>query len=177
MPKYERSSEWINERPRKDGPSNRDARYTMAGRALGEARLRNRPPEEGGCGCPILVEGRRDKITLENMGFTGPIELVNRGWDQSKLIAYLYEKYGNLNSVDQKASLIIIMDWDRTGGRLQRNLGNRLEAFGMKIDHQSRLALLRSMKPEGRTVESLKSHTDTLRAYIDAIDPEGMKED
>jgi len=177
MSKREGLPEWINEKPRRNGSPNRDARYTMAGRALGEARLRNRIPEEGGCGCPILVEGRRDRSTLRSMGFTGPIELVNRGWDQSKLVAYLYEKYGDTNSIDGNASLIIIMDWDRTGGRLQRSLGDRLEAFGMKIDHSSRMALLRSMKPEGRTVESLKPHSDVLRAYIDAVDLEGVKDE
>ena len=160
---------------RTGGSPNRDARYALAGRALGEARIRNRLPEEGGCGCPILVEGRRDKSTLQNMGFTGPIELVNRGWNQSKLVAYLYEKYGNINPVDGEASLIIIMDWDRTGGRLQRRLGDRLEAFGMKIDHETRKVLLRSLNPEGRTVEALNPHSDALCAYIDAIDSEGTR--
>ena len=161
---------------RAGGSPNKDARYTLAGRALGEARIRNRHPDDGGCGCPILVEGRRDKSTLENMGFTGPIELVNRGWDQSKLVAYLYEKYGNTNPIDGHASLIIIMDWDRTGGRLQRRLGDRLEAFGMKIDHETRMILLRSLKPEGRTVEALNPHSDVLCEYIDAVDSEGIRE-
>ena len=53
--------------------SNRDARYTTAGRALGELRHRNRPPVNGGCGCPIIIEGRRDRIALKVLGFTGPI--------------------------------------------------------------------------------------------------------
>ncbi len=156
------------------GSPNRDARYTMAGQALAEARIRNRPPNQGGCGCPILVEGRRDKLTLHSLGFNGPIELVNRGWDQSKLVTYLYEKYGIRNPIDGKSSLIILMDWDRTGGRLQRNLGDRLEAFGMAVDHETRMVLLRSMKPEGRTVESLKPHSEVLCTYIDTIDPDGM---
>ena len=166
----------VNRREQETGHSDRHARYTLAGRVLGEARLRNRLPEDGGSGCPILVEGRKDRITLELMGFTGPIELVNRGWPQSRLIAHLYEKYGDSNPIDHGASLIMLMDWDRTGGRLQRGLGNRLEAFGMKIDHETRMTLLRSMKPEGRTVEALKSHTEILSTYIDAVDPDGMKE-
>ena len=53
----------IDGKMRTGGSPNRDARYALAGRALGEARIRNRLPEEGGCGCPILVEGRRDKST------------------------------------------------------------------------------------------------------------------
>ena len=45
--------------------SNRDARYTTAGRALGELRFRNRLPVNGGCGGPIIIEGRRDRIALK----------------------------------------------------------------------------------------------------------------
>ena len=157
--------------------SDRQARYTCAGRALGEARLRNRPSAEGGCGCPILIEGRKDRIALAALGFTGPIEQVNRGWDQSRLVAYLFETYGILNRVDQGPSMILLMDWDRTGGRLQRNIGERLKAFGMRIDDATRMELVRAMKPEGKTVEGLKPHARILRPFIDEVDPEGMSEE
>ena len=135
--------------------SNRDARYTTAGRALGELRHRNRPPVNGGCGCPIIIEGRRDRIALKVLGFTGPIEQVNRGWSQSRFVTYIYEKYGILNKVDQGCSICLLMDWDRTGGRLQKKLGERFLAFGMCVDNTTRMELIRSMKPEGRTVEML----------------------
>ena len=46
-------------------------------RALARARSRNRNPIQGGSGCPIIVEGRRDLETLRALGFEGPIELVN----------------------------------------------------------------------------------------------------
>jgi len=150
--------------------NNRDARYTTAGRALGEARIRNRPTRKGGCGCPIIVEGRNDRLALESLGFTGEIEQVNRGWNQSRFIAYIFEKYGILNKVDQGPSVILLMDWDRTGGRLQRKIGERLEAFGMKVDNETRMELVRGLKPEGRTVEVLRSHAETLRPYIDVFD-------
>ena len=157
--------------------NHRDARYTTAGRALGEARIRNRSTRKGGCDCPIIVEGRKDRLTLESIGFTGKIEQVNRGWNQSRFIAYIFEKYGIINKVDQGPSVILLMDWDRTGGRLQRKIGERLEAFGMKVDHETRMELVRAMKPEGRTVEGLKSHADTLRPYIDVFDAVGSEEE
>ena len=157
--------------------NDRQARFTMAGRALGEARLRNRPAADGGCGCPILIEGRKDRLALAAMGFTGPIEQVNRGWDQARLVAHLFETYGILNRVDQGPSMILLMDWDRTGGRLQRNLGERLKAFGMRIDDETRMDLARAMKPEGRTIEGLRPHAPTLRPFIDAVDPEGRCEE
>ena len=59
--------------------NDRDARYTTAGQALGQARFRNRPLPSGGCGCPVLVEGKKDVLALKTMGFTGLIEQVNRG--------------------------------------------------------------------------------------------------
>ena len=150
--------------------NNRDERYTSAGRALAQARIRNRPTRKGGCDCPVIVEGRKDRLALESIGFTGKIEQVNRGWDQSRFVAFIFEKYGILNKVDQGHSVILLMDWDRTGGRLQRKIGERLEAFGMKVDHETRMELVRSMKPEGKTVEGLKSHAEILRPYIDQVD-------
>jgi 5S rRNA maturation endonuclease (ribonuclease M5) len=111
------------------------------------------------------------------MGFIGPIEQVNRGWDQSRFVTYIFETYGILNKVDQGASVILLMDWDRTGGRLQRKIGERLEAFGMKIDHETRMDLVRAMKPEGRTVEGLKPHAEKLRPYIDMVDSDGAEEE
>ena len=156
--------------------NNRDVRYTIAGQALGRARLRNRPTQSGGCGCPIIVEGKKDIIALKAMGFTGPIEQVNRGWNQSRLVTYLFETYGILNEADQGPSVILLMDWDRTGGRLQRKIGERLQAFGMRIDNEIRMELVRAMKPEGRTVEGLRAHAEKLRPYIDQTDPEGTEE-
>ena len=157
--------------------NNRDERYTSAGRALGHARIRNRPTRKGGCDCPVIVEGRKDRLDLESIGLTGKIEQVNRGWDQSRFVAFIFEKYGILNKVDQGPSVILLMDWDRTGGRLQRKIGERLEAFGMKVDHETRMELVRSMKPEGKTVEGLKSHAEILRPYIDQVDNDGLEEE
>ena len=54
-------------------PTNAIARFEVAGKALGEARHRNR--EEG---FAIIVEGPRDKVALQRLGFEGPIEVG--GW-------------------------------------------------------------------------------------------------
>ena len=157
--------------------NNRDERYTSAGRALAQARIRNRPTRKGGCDCPVIVEGRKDRLALESIGFTGKIEQVNRGWDQSRFVAFIFEKYGILNKVDQGPSVILLMDWDRTGGRLQRKLNERLNAFGMRIDNETRMELVRAMKPEGRTVEGLKAHAEKLRPFIDLVDLDGIDEE
>ena len=60
------------------GHPNREVRFNLAARAFAESQLRNRMPSDGGAGCPVLVEGKRDKAALRALGFEGPIELINR---------------------------------------------------------------------------------------------------
>ena len=114
-------------------------------RALAKARFRNRHPVHGGSGCPVIVEGRRDMETLRSLGFEGPIELVNRGWGQSRLIAHLHDSYGQINSVDGGPSLMLMMDWDRTGMRLHEKLLNRMRSLDMWIDESTRNTLMRTV--------------------------------
>ena len=47
----------------------------------------------------------------------------------------------------------------------------------MRVDNDTRTELIRSMKPERRTVEGLKAHADNLRPYIDIVDPEGIEKE
>ena len=60
----------------------------------------------------------------------------------------------------------MLMDWDRTGGRLQSMIRKRLESLDVKIDESLWYSLMRSMKPEGRTVEALRAHADVLSPLI-----------
>ena len=67
------------------GSGNAAERFEIAGIALGEARAKNRH------GWPVIIEGKRDRYALEALDFTGPIEVLNRGWGLDRFIAYLYE--------------------------------------------------------------------------------------
>ena len=160
----------ITERSPKEKPSsgssNRQVRYEKTAKSLACAILRNRPLKEGGCGCPVIVEGMRDERTLREMGFTGPIEKVNRGWDRSRLIAFLHSEYCSRSVPDGKSPIILLMDWDRTGGRLQTSIRDRLMAMDVIVDEDLRNTLLRTMKPEGRTVESLLPHSNSLAPLV-----------
>ena len=77
-------------------------------------------------GLPILVEGKRDRELLYELGFLGPIEILNRGWSLEKLAIFLIEKYPQSN---KNPILSILMDWDRTGGRLQNKLIQILSSY------------------------------------------------
>ena len=62
------------------------------------------------------------------------------------------------------------MDWDRTGGRLQRELCRRLESMDMQIDSNLRKQLGRFLNQETSTVEGMKGSVNELKMRIDLID-------
>lgn len=139
----------------------------LAGQSIGDERRRNR--ELNG---PILVEGKRDKIALESLGFTGTIEVLNRGWNIERVVTLLFEVYGTRNKIDGGAVISVLMDWDRTGGRLQRRIVDLFESFDMKVSQETRTVLMKALKPETRVVESLKGLSYALLPYIEDYDSE-----
>ena len=121
---------------------NREQRYALAYRAL-EAGI-----EQNAEGSVILVEGKRDEIALRNLGFTGPIEKLNRGWTVDRVVVYIVETYGEC---------MVLMDWDRTGGRLQKKLMDLMIGLDIKPSDKLRRALSKAMKPDTMCVEALPS--------------------
>ena len=161
-----RLPDWESKRERIEGPADRVVRFEKASRAIAEALVRNRTVDQGGSGVPVVVEGNRDEETLRELGFTGPIEKVNRGWDRPRMVAYLHSEYCTVRTPDGGPSVILLMDWDRTGGRIQTALRDRLMAMDSPVDENLRNTLLRAMKPEGRTVESLLPHVPSLGPLV-----------
>ena len=155
------------------GNPTQDVRFESGGRALALARERNRDVEQGGSSCPVLSEGIKDVKALRKLGFTGIIEQLNRGWDRSRLVAYLFEKYGCNNPNDGGPAIILLMDWDRTGGRIQHDMSMRLRAMDISLDEETRIELVRAMKPEGKTIESLAPFANELREKMSYHDPDG----
>ncbi len=147
------------------GPSNADERWHKAAQALGEARQRNRE-----AGVAVLVEGLRDRRALERLGFTGPIEVLNRGWPVDDVVLKLVEAYGRRSPVDEGSSLILLMDWDRTGGRLQAQCRRSLESLDVRFDERLRTVLTVALKPETRVVEGLSGLIDVLLPLVNLYD-------
>ena len=121
---------------------NREKRYALAHRAI-ESCI-----EENAEGTVILVEGQRDELALRTLGFSGPIVKLNRGWPIDRVVVYIAEKYG---------SCIVLMDWDRTGGRLQKRLMDSMGSLDIKPSDECRRALSKAMKPDTMCVEDLPS--------------------
>ena len=138
-------------------------RFEVAGKALAEARELNRVEE-----MPILVEGKRDARALTTLGFQGPIVLVNQGRPLGEVIAKLIESYSQ--------KIILLMDWDRTGGRLQKEFRERLISLDRPIDESLRKTLSIVLTPESRVVEALYKMADLLKPIIDVHDRDGADE-
>ena len=86
--------------------------------------------------------------------------------DSPRMVAYLHSEYCTVRTPDGGPSVILLMDWDRTGGRIQTSLRDRLMAMDSPVDEDLRNTLLRAMKPEGRTVESLLPHVPSLGPLV-----------
>ena len=147
------------------GSSNAEERWHQAAQALAGARLRNRKAN-----AVVLVEGRRDREALEGLGFSRPIVVLNRGWPVDDVLVFLVETYGRRSQVDRGPSVIVLMDWDRTGGRLQANIRRNLESLDVGFDEQLRSVLMRCLKPETRVVEGLSGLVDVLGPLVDMYD-------
>ena len=96
--------------------------------ALGNARQRNRD-----AGAAVLIEGRRDRQALERLGFTGPIEVLNRGWPVDDVLVRMVETYGRQRDADGQASIIVLMDWDRTQGTAPSAVPKKFTIVGYQI--------------------------------------------
>ena len=111
--------------------------------------------EENCSGFPLLVEGRRDKELLLELGFLGPIEILNRGWDLDKLATHILEKY-NTPMKDKKPIISLLMDWDRTGNILQKKLIQIFSSMDKNIDETLRNELIRTLNGRTKTVEGIR---------------------
>lgn len=168
MQERDEMPEWMGKTARIGGRPDRLVRFEKAAKEIARAIVMNRPKERGG-GCrPVVVEGIRDENAVRALGFTGPVEKVNRGWDRSRLVAYLHKTYA-VEETNKGSRVILLMDWDRTGGRLQTSIRDRLMALDVKVDEELRNTLLRTLKPEGRTVESLLPHVSTLVPLVQSF--------
>jgi len=147
------------------GSANAEERWHHAAQALAGARSRNRTANAA-----VLIEGRRDRQALEKLGFSGPVEVLNRGWPVDDVLVRLVETYGRRSEHDRGPSVIVLMDWDRTGGRLQATIRRNLASLDVVFDEQLRSVLMRCLKPETRVVEGLSGLVDVLGPLVDMYD-------
>jgi 5S rRNA maturation endonuclease (ribonuclease M5) len=81
---------------------------------------------------PVLVEGRRDAEALRELGLRGEIEVYNKGLSMHEFCESVLEKHDRI---------VLLMDWDSTGEKLQDRLSRELA--GHWEEHESFRRLLR----------------------------------
>jgi len=141
-----------------------DERWDVACQALAEARKYNHQHN-----IPILVEGKRDVETLRKMGFRGPIERIHRGKPLDAVIVALVESY-RIPRNELGFNLYLLMDWDRTGGRLQKICRTNFESLDFRIDEQLRKTLMKYLFSITTTVEGLSGFLDLIVEKMEQAD-------
>jgi len=105
----------------------------------------------------ILVEGKRDQISLRKLGIEGKIELVTH-----HPLTYICE-----NVAATGKEVVILTDWDRRGMILEKKITEHLDHYGIKIERQLRKRILSLVQKDIKDVESLYTHIVKLRQIAD----------
>ena len=108
-------------------------------------------------GVPIVVEGDNDITALKLLGFEGTLIRVNQG----KPLFNVVEEWAK-----QYDEMIILTDWDRTGGRLARILSEAFDANCLKYDLEFRKKLAQLTKKDIKDVQGLPKFMDNLEVKI-----------
>ena len=113
-------------------------------------------------GAVLVVEGKKDTAALQKFGFSKEsIFEINRGWDLEKISNFLWEDHERKLD-DGFPGLILLMDWDRTGGKLQKDIKRRLESLDQPVDEELRRELSICLNPEIKCVEDLVSFKHSI---------------
>lgn len=112
-------------------------------------------------GAAVLVEGRKDVRALERLGVGGRHLTVHRGRSIEHRIDGIVERAQE----ERWPRLVLLVDWDRTGGKLMGRLRQGLEArLPLDTDCRRRVALA----SHTRCIEDVPDDLAGLRARVGA---------
>ena len=94
----------------------------------------------------VVVEGERDRRSLQLLGVSGRVVLLHSGRGLSRLTRAL-------SGSGQR--VVVLTDWDREGGHLAHRLTELLVAEGVRVDAEFRRRLARALHGELAHVEGL----------------------
>lgn len=112
---------------------------------------------EGSRAAPVVVEGKRDREALEQLGVPGEVITLNSGSSIFGLCETLAREH---------AEVIVLTDWDRRGGQLCRLLREGLAANGVRYDVDLRAQLARLCRKEAKDVEGLLPFVERIQAAL-----------
>ncbi|MFP4050644.1 MAG: toprim domain-containing protein [Thermoplasmata archaeon] len=97
---------------------------------------------------PIIVEGRKDVQALKELGFERKIIRIKKNDTIFHIIEDLREEYERV---------IILTDWDSTGGKLSGKIKKACQANIIDYDLEYRREIIKYVKKEIKDVESIPS--------------------
>ena len=106
---------------------------------------------------PIIVEGRKDVEALERLGFERDIIKIKKNETIFHIIENLRKKY---------EKVIILTDWDSTGGRLSGKIKKACEANIIDYDLEYRKEIIKYVKKEIKDVESIPAFIERAEQII-----------
>lgn len=104
-------------------------------------------------GATIVVEGRKDRRALRDLGIEGEVIFASRS-----PLFQLSERAAN-NSEE----IVVMTDWDRKGDMLARRMSNYLTALGHPPNLRIRSRLGSLVKKDVKEVENLPGYIAKLR--------------
>lgn len=111
---------------------------------------------EAAAGAGVLVEGRKDLRALDALGIGGTHLVVHGGRALERVVDAIAE-----DAIQQQwPRILILTDWDRTGGRLARRFHDGLAArVPTDLEHRRRL----SEVCHSRCIEDVPAELASLR--------------
>jgi len=95
---------------------------------------------------PVIVEGRKDMKALRRLGIERKIIRIKKGKTIFRIIEGLREDHDKV---------IILTDWDSTGGKLCYKVKKACESNDIRYDVDYRKQMIKFLKKEIKDVESI----------------------
>lgn len=104
-------------------------------------------------GAAIIVEGKRDRRALRELGINGPVILGTQ-----KALLELCEEVAR-----EYSKVIVLTDWDEKGDKLARLMPEFLNNAGASVNTDLRQRIKSLVKKRIKDIESLNTHVFNLR--------------
>ena len=106
---------------------------------------------------PVIVEGKRDTVALRKLGYSGNLIELNDGKSVLSTVEKLVREYG------RGSNFIILMDWDRTGEKLAKQLKDYGESCDLSPNLRVRRELFVLCSKDISSVEELPTFVNMLK--------------
>ena len=109
---------------------------------------------------PVVVEGHSDTLALKSLGYHGEVIELNDGKSVLSTVEKLAQKLG------ASGIFVIMTDWDRTGGRLAKQLKEYGESSDLVPDLRIRRDLSLFCSKDITCIEELPTMIKSLRKQL-----------